>query len=418
MLPCRPHRFTTAGETCHGLGNFATFWPQSDDTVISKDDARLPLQRELFDLSDDVAFLNCAYMSPQLRAVTRAGTEAVKQKARPWGVSGPEWLGGVEPLREAAARLMGADSDGIALIPAASYGIAIAAANVPLRKGQNVVVLHEQFPSNVYAWRELAKARGAGVRTARKGPNDAWTEAVLDSIDEDTGIVAVPPCHWTDGAVVDLVRIGERVRAAGASLVVDASQALGVWPIDVAVIKPDFLISAGYKWLLGPYSLGYLYASPKWCEFGRPLEASWMTRAGAENFAALVDYVDDYRPGARRFDMGEFSQFVLAPMALAGLTQILEWTVERLQSTLRRLTDLVAEEAQALGCAVLESDRRVGHMLGVRFPEGIPEALPQRLEAARVFVSVRGDAIRVSPHVYNSEDDVTRFLRVLREVAV
>jgi selenocysteine lyase/cysteine desulfurase len=383
--------------------------------VNSKDDSILPLQRELFDLPDDVAFLNCSFMSPQLRAVTRAGVEAVKQKATPWGVSGTEWLGGVEPLREAVANLMGADSDGIALIPAASYGIAIASANLPLRKGQNVVVLHEQFPSNVYAWRELAKARGAGVRTARKGPNDAWTEAVLDAIDEDTGIVAVPPCHWTDGAVVDLVRVAERSRAAGASLVVDASQALGVLPIDVAHIEPDFLISAGYKWMLGPYSLGYLYASPKWRELGRPLEASWMTRAGAENFAALVDYVDDYRPGARRFDMGEFSQFVLAPMALAGLTQILEWKVERLQSTIRRLTDLVAEEARALGCAVLAPDRRVGHMLGLRFPDGMPEALPRRLEQARVFVSVRGDAIRVSPHVYNSEGDVARFLAVLRD---
>jgi len=383
--------------------------------VNNRDDSILPPQRELFDLPDDVAFLNCSFMSPQLRAVTRAGVEAVKQKATPWGVGGTEWLGGVEPLREAVGRLLGADGEGIALIPAASYGIAIASANLPLRKGQNVVVLHEQFPSNVYAWRELAKARGAEVRTARKGPNDAWTEAVLDSIDEDTGIVAVPPCHWTDGAVVDLVRVAERSRAAGASLVVDASQALGVLPIDVAAIEPDFLISAGYKWMLGPYSLGYLYASPKWRERGRPLEASWMTRSGAENFTALIDYVDEYRPGARRFDMGEFSQFVLAPMALAGLTQILEWKVERLQSTIRRLTDLVAGEARALGCAVPESDRRVGHMLGLRFPDGMPEALPRRLEEARVFVSVRGDAIRVSPHVYNSEGDVMRFLSVLRD---
>lgn len=380
-----------------------------------KDDGVLPLRRELFDLPGDVAFLNCANMSPQLRSVTRAGIDAVKRKATPWGVSGTEWLAGVEPLREAAARLMGADRDGIALIPAASYGIAIAAANVPLREGQNVVLLHEQFPSNVYAWRELACARDAEVRTVRKGPEDAWTDAVLDAIDENTGIVAVPPCHWTDGAVVDLVRVGERARAAGSTFVVDASQAFGVWPIDVAAIKPDFLISVGYKWQLGPYSLGYLYASPEWRETGRPLEASWMTRAGAENFSALVDYVDDYRDGARRFDMGEFSQFVLAPMALAGLTQLIEWTVERQQLTLRRLTDLVADEARAMGCAVLPSDRRVGHMLGVRLPGGIPEALPQRLEKARVFVSIRADAIRVAPHVYNGEEDVMRFLSVLRD---
>jgi len=424
MLLCGWPGLMPAGEPSHCLGTFATFWPfrrmvtrrtrGSMTPVKMNDDAILPSQRELFDLPDDVAFLNCANMSPQLRAVTRAGVEAVKRKARPWGVSGTEWLGGVEPLRDAAARLMGADRDGIALIPAASYGIAIAAANVPLRQGQNIVVLHEQFPSNVYAWRELATSRGAVVRTARKAANDAWTDAVLDAIDQDTGIVAVPPCHWTDGAVVDLVRVAERARVAGASLVVDASQAFGIWPIDVAAVQPDFLVSVGYKWQLGPYSLGYLYASPKWRESGRPLEASWMTRAGAENFAALVDYVDDYRPGARRFDMGEFSQFVLAPMALAGLTQLLKWTVARLQFTLRRLTELIADEARAMGCTVLPSDRRVGHMLGIRLPDGIPEVLPRRLEEARVLVSVRGDAIRVSPHAYNSEDDVGRFLSALR----
>jgi selenocysteine lyase/cysteine desulfurase len=374
----------------------------------------LPLQRRLFDLPDDVAFLNCAMMSPQLMSVTRAGIEAVKHKARPWGVSGTAWLAGVEPLRAAAARLMGADGDGIALIPAASYGIAVAAANLPLHRGQNVVVLHEQFPSNVYAWRELARAHDAELRTVRKAPTDAWTDAVLDAIDDNTGIVAVPPCHWTDGAVVDLVRVGERARVAGSALVVDASQAFGVWPMDVAAIRPDFLVSVGYKWQLGPYSLGYLYASPKWRETGKPLEASWMTRAGAENFSALVDYVDGYRDGARRFDMGEFSQFVLAPMALAGLGQLAEWTVERLQATLRGLTELIADEARAMGCSVLASDRRVGHMLGVRLPGGIPEALSQRLEEARVFVSLRGDAIRVAPHVYNGEEDVRRFLSVLQ----
>lgn len=376
----------------------------------------LPVQRELFDLPSDVAFLNCANMSPQLRAATAAGIEAVRQKARPWGVSGEGWFKSAEALRTAAANLMGVDADGIALIPAVSYGIAVAAANVPLRKGQNVVVLHEQFPSNVYAWRELASVRAAEMRTARKEPSDAWTDAVVDAIDENTAIVAVPNCHWTDGALVDLVRVSERARAVGAALVVDASQSFGVYPLDMAAVQPDFLVSVGYKWQLGPYSLGYLYASPKWRETGKPLEASWMTRAGAENFAALVDYVEEYRIGARRFDMGEFPQFVLAPMALAGISQLLEWTVERIQATLRRLTDLVMEEALAIGCDALASDCRVGHLIGVRLRGGIPAALPKRLEEARVFVSVRGDAIRVSPHVYNGDEEVARFISVLREL--
>ena len=374
----------------------------------------LPPQRRLFDLPDGVAYLDCAYMSPQLRAVTEAGVAAVRRKAAPWTT---EWFTDAEALRAAAARLMGVEADGVALVPAASYGIAIAAANVPVCRGQNVVVLDEQFPSNVYAWRERARAAGAELRTARKAPSDAWTGPVLAAIDGDTAVVAVPNCHWTDGALLDLVAVGERARAVGAALVVDASQSFGAYPIDVGAIRPDFLVSVGYKWQLGPYGLGYLYASPKWRREGRPLEESWLTRAGSESFSTLVGYVDEYQPGARRFDMGEYPQFVLAPMARAGLAQLLDWRVERVQATIRRLTDRVAEGARALGCSVLAEDRRVGHLVGVRFPRGLPAALPERLAAERVHVSVRGDSIRVAPHVYNGEEDVDRLLAVLRAVA-
>ena len=374
----------------------------------------LPSQHDLFDLPDEVAFLNCANMSPQLRAVTSAGVEAVQKKKAPWKTSAPDWFTAAEAVRAAAARLMSADVDGVALVPAVSYGIAIAAANVPLRKGQNVVLLNEQFPSNVYAWHERARACAAEISTVRKGPSDAWTDAVLDAINAETAVVAVPNCHWTDGALVDLARVGVRARAMGAALVVDASQSLGAYPLDVAAVQPDFLVSVGYKWQLGPYGLGYLYVSPKWREIGRPLEASWLARAGAEDFTALVDYVDEYRPGARRFDMGGYPQFVLAPMALAAISQLLAWGVESVEATLGRMTGLIAEETEAMGCSVLPADKRVGHMIGVRPPRGIPEALPKRLADGQVFVRGRGDAIRIAPHVYNREADLWRFITLLR----
>ena len=377
----------------------------------------LPSQRDSFALPGDIAFLNCANMAPQLRAVTDIGIRAVQRREAPWALDSSEWFGPSEALRSAVGRLIGADADGVALVPSVSYGIAIAAANTPLRAGQNVVILNQQFPSNVYAWRDLARACGAELRTVHKGAADAWTDAVLDAIDDRTAIVAVPNCHWTDGAMVDLVKVGERARAVGAALVVDASQSLGAFPISVSAVQPDFLVSVGYKWQLGPYGLGYLYVAPKWRERSRPLEASWLTRAGAEEFNALVDYVDDYRPGARRFDMGEFPQFILLPMALAAIEQLLEWGPANIQATLTRLTSFIANEAASLGCSVLAVDRRVGHMLGIRFPDGLPAGLPERLAAERVYVSMRGDAIRVAPHLYNSEADAARLIEVLREFA-
>ncbi len=377
----------------------------------------LASQRALFDLPEGVAFLNCANMSPQLGAVTAAGVEAVRRKREPWRTHAPDWFTGAEALRSAAAHLMGTSADGVALVNAVSYGVAIAAANVPMAKGQNVVVLAEQFPSNVYAWRTRAAREGAAVRTVTKEPAAGWTSAVRDAIDADTAVVAVPNCHWTDGALVDLVAVGARARSVGAALVVDASQSFGAYPIDVERVDPDFLVSVGYKWQLGPYGLGSLYVAPRWRDAGVPLEESWLTRAGAEDFAGLVDYTDDLRPGARRFDMGEYPQFVLGPMALAALSQLAAWGVEAVQATLRRLTDRVALASTALGLAVLPADQRVGHMVGVRFPGGVPDALPGRLAEERVFVSVRGDAVRVAPHVYNDEGDVERLLAVFREFA-
>lgn len=373
----------------------------------------LPNQRHLFDLPADVTYLNCAAMSPQLRAVTAAGIGAVRQKQTPWLPD--DWFVGAETLRAGFARLVGADAEGVALVPSASYGIAVAAANLPVARHQNIVVLAEQFPSNIYAWRGLARERGAELRTVRKPAAEDWTAAVLDAIDADTAVVAVPNCHWTDGALLDLVRIGEGARAAGAALAVDASQSLGAWPLDVARVQPDFLVAVGYKWLLGPYSLGYLYAAPRWREHGRPLEASWVARANAEDFTALVDYCDDYRAGARRFDMGEVSQFVLAPMAQAALEQLHDWGIERVQASLAPLTERIADGARALGAQVLDREHRVGHIVGLRFEGGIPAALRSRLAGHNIHVAVRGSAIRVSPHLYNDEADVDRFLTVLHE---
>lgn len=375
----------------------------------------IPDQSALFDLPDEVTFLNCANLSPQLKSVTEAGVQAVRQKGQPWLPAPHEWFEVADEVRSAAGRLMGADADGIAIIPAVSYGVAIAAANLRVERGQNIVLLHEQFPSNFYSWRDVARERGGELRAVRRDSGDDWTAAVVSAIDENTAVVTVPNVHWTDGALVDLAAVSARSHEVGAALVIDASQSLAVYPLDVEALDPDFVVSVGYKWQMGPYSLGYLYASRRWREEGRPLESSWLSRAGAEDWASLVNYRDDLQPGARRFDMGEFPQLVLAPMALAGLRQVLEWGVDSIQATTRHLTDLIADRATELGCTVLPRDKRCGHIVGLRVPGGLPPELPPRMAAERVYVSIRGDIIRLGPYLYNTPDDVERFFEIFRE---
>lgn len=374
----------------------------------------LPSQRHLFAIPDNLAFLNCANYAPQLKAATEAGVAAVRRKESPWSFTSNDWFDLPEEWRRLAARFMGTDVDGVALVPSASYGIAIAAANIPLQRGQTIVLIHQEFPSNVYAWLELAQRTGGRVVTVQRETGESWTDALLRNIDERTAIVAGPQCHWTDGSRVELERVSRRAREVGAALVLEVSQSLGASVLDIGAIQPDFLVSVGYKWMLGPYGLSYLYVAPKWRE-GRPIEYSWLTRAGAEDFTRLVDYTEGYRPGARRFDMGEFSQFVNVPMAIAALQQLLAWTPATIERTIGVFTDRIADEAHKLGFEVQPREQRSRHMIGIRRATGIPATLSSALVDAKVYVSFRGDSIRIAPHVYSRHEDLDRLFAVLRQ---
>ena len=376
----------------------------------------IPCQRHLFDIPSDVAYLNCAYISPLMHAVREVGEASTRRKCRPWEIGPDDFFSDAEEGRRLFAELVGASAEDIALVPAASYGVSTAARNVPLAPGRQVLLLEEQFPSNVYPWRERARECGAEVRTLPRPEDEDWTRCILEALDERVAVAALPHVHWTDGALIDLERVGARCREVGAMLVVDGTQSVGALPFDVAAVRPDFLVVATYKWLLGPYAAGYLYVAPERHE-GVPIEHNWADRARSEDFTGLVDYRDAYQPGARRYDVGERGNFHLLPMANAALRQVHEWGVENIQTTIRERTRRIAEGVHALGIRTLPEDRRGGHYLGLRFPGGVPEGLAQRLAAERVYVSGRGHgALRVTPHLWVNDEDEARFLEVLEAV--
>ncbi|UCH73471.1 MAG: aminotransferase class V-fold PLP-dependent enzyme [Rhodospirillales bacterium] len=372
----------------------------------------IPCQRAMFDMPDDVAWLNCAYMSPLMKAALAAGEAGMRGKARPWTIAPADFFPGPEEARRLFARIVNAAADEIAIVPSASYGLAVAARNLTAPMGARILLLAEQFPSNVYAWQELARRTGAAIDTVARPADDDWTTAILDRIDDDVALAALPHCHWTDGALVDLERVASALRQVGAALALDITQSGGALPIDVRRIRPDFLVCASYKWLLGPYSLGFLYVDPKYHR-GRPLEYNWIARAGSEDFAGLVNYRDDYQPGARRFDVGELSNFTLVPQANAAMRQILDWGVEAIYATLSERNEAIAARAATLGIGSVAQQLRAGHYLGLKFADGVPRGLGQRLAAENIHVSVRGTAMRVTPHLYNTDTDIDRFFAVL-----
>jgi selenocysteine lyase/cysteine desulfurase len=372
----------------------------------------LPCQRDLFDMPRDVHYFNCAYIGPLPRSVSAAVTAGAAIKAAPWTYRPADFFMHIESYRTRAARLIGSDADSIALVPSASYGLAIAARNLPLASGQNIVVLGDQFPSNYYVWTAKAEPAGAQIRIARRDADDDWSAAVLANIDADTAIVAVPHCHWADGRRVDLVAVGAACRAVGAALVLDLTQSLGAMRFDLAAVQPDFAVAAGYKWQLSPYGTGLLYVAPRWQD-GEPIEWNWLNRAGSQDFARLIDYTDDYQPGARRYDFGECANPPLLMGACAALDLIDSWGVDNIAETLAARTETMAAQAAALGLSAAPLAKRAPHFLALGFDTAVPPALLDRMAARNVYGSVRGTSLRVTPHLYIDAADVAALMAAL-----
>lgn len=376
----------------------------------------LECKRSAFDVPAEIAYFNTASLAPQLHAVREAGVAALARRARPWAIPAEDWFSDIERARTLFARVVGGDAEGVAIVPATSYGFAVAARNLPLGRGSRVLVLADEYPSGIYTWRATVERSRAEILTVTREPGQGWTEAVLDALDERIAIVSVPNVHWTDGSLVDLAAIAARVRELGARLVVDGSQSVGAMPIDLAEVRPDFLVTVGYKWLLGPMSFGFLYVAEEH-RGGEPLEQNWISRAGSDDFGALVDYRDEYQPGARRFDVGQRTKFELAPMAIAALEQILDWDVARISASLAQVTGEIAGRSAALGFEPPTDAERAPHMLGIRLTRDAQPRVIAMLAEKRCYAAPRGDSLRISPHLHVTPEDVERLLEVLAAAA-
>ncbi len=362
-------------------------------------------------------------MSPLSSRVEEAGLTGMRRKRIPSDIVPRDFFQGLEAIRRLFGRLIRApDPTRVAVIPSASYGLATAARNTTVARGQNVVIVAQQFPSNVYAWRRRAVAAGAELRTVEApdvgpGRGEEWNCRLLEAIDNNTAAVALGQVHWTDGTLFDLELVGSRAREVGAALIVDGTQSVGALPFDVDRLKPDALVCAGYKWLLGPYGIGLAYFGSRY-DGGEPLEETWLARRGSEDFRGLVDYRDSYRSGAARYDAGEASNFILVPMLVAALEQLLEWRVSRIQRYCRTLTDALTGPMRSLGFGIEAEGWRAGHMIGLRMPKGAdPQVVQAGLASRGVQVSVRGDVLRVSPHVYNDQSDIGALVGAVEEIS-
>jgi selenocysteine lyase/cysteine desulfurase len=389
------------------------------ESSIGADVAAPPLacQADRFYLPRGERYLNCAYGAPLLRTVERAARDALHRWRRPHALGADAYFDDAERVRTLFAKLIGAaDSGRVAIVPGVSYGIAIAARNVAVRTGANVVIADGQFPSNVYAWRRLCAQGAAELRIVKRPPGGGWAERLLDAIDRRTAVVALGTVDWVDGTLFDLEAIGARARDVGAAYVLDGIQSVGALPFDLQRVRPDLLVCSSYKWLLGPMGVGLCYLGERFAD-GEPLEETWLGRYGSEDFSALTDYTEMYQPGARRFDAGGRAHFVLLPMLAAALRQLLDWTPAGVQEYCARLAAPALAELAALGIETAADDPHAMHLFAVRLPKTSTACIRTLLARHRVHVSVRSEKLRISPNVYNTPADFGALIAALREGA-
>ena len=363
----------------------------------------IPSQRHRFAIPREVAYLNCAYMSPLMTEVVEAGTPGRRAQGAALGDPPGRLLLGPEALRPLFARLIGADADGVALVPAASYGLATAAANLPLAPGRRVLVVEDQFPSNVYCWRARAPRRPAPtVATVGPGPDGDLTAALLAAIDERTAVVACAHCRWTDGALLDLAAVGAAARAVGAALVLDLTQSAGALPFDAARCGPTSSSPPATSGCSAPTPPAFSGSPPSTAAAVRSRRAGWAAAAPRTSPASsTTSPATAPAAGASTWARHRTSRFCRWSRRRSAASST--GACREIQATLAARTAEIAARAERLGLVAGDPRRRAGHFLGLGFPGPVPSDLPDRLAAAGVFVSLRGASLRVTPHLWNDD---------------
>lgn len=379
-------------------------------------------QKNLFSLDKNSTYLNAAYMSPIADRVVSVGNAAILGKQNPGIITPEDFFSNTNLLRQEFASLINSNEPNrVVVVPSVSYGMANVARNVSLNGHRTIVLAGEQFPSHVYPWHGLSRDTGAKLKTIAP-PSESehrgkrWNEHILNAIDKDTAVVAISNVHWADGTKFDLIAIGERARDVGALLIIDGTQSVGALPFDVEEVKPDALICAGYKWLFGPYGIGVAYYGPAF-DTGTPVEENWINRKNSEDFAGLVSYENEYQPGALRYEVGEHSNFILLPMLLEAIRMVNEWGPENIQQYCKSLVSSGLDELEQAGFSIEDELYRASHLFGLRLPDGTSlEKVKKAISDANISVSVRGNAVRVAPHIYNDSADFGKLVNCLKSV--
>ncbi len=306
--------------------------------------------KALFSLPDDVIYLNNASFSPAFKSVEEAGITTIKRKNRPDLYKASDLFEPVNELKSLFAKIIDVeDVNRVVTAPSVSYGLANVANNIKLKKDDEIIIIEEQFPSNVYIWQDLAKRYDAKLITIEKPQNSQnWNTAILNAITSKTAVIAIGQIHWANGHIFDLKAIRTKTRLHDALLIIDGSQSIGALPFSIKEIKPDALVCAGYKWLFGPYGSAYAYYS-SYFDNGTAIEQNWNARLNSEDFKGLTNYQPQHRPLAQCYMAGQNGSLIYVQMQIAALKEVLNINPEQLQEYCNDISREAIEKLNSIG---------------------------------------------------------------------
>jgi len=372
-------------------------------------------RQEWFEI-EDATYLNLAGQSPMPKVAHRAVQTAIEWKKFPHRIADSAYFEVPNRIRASIAKLIGAKAEEIALTTGASTGMSALAYGLTWKPGDEVLTAKGEFPLQYATWKPMEAREGIVMKVVAPRERFITADDFLAAMTPRTRMVSISLVRFENGVLLDAARIAAACHAQGALLLLDVSQCCGAMPLNIYELGADFLVCAGYKWLLSPYGTGFFWSKNEHTEKMRPGPFYWAAQEGAENFSSLSWENPKLVPGARRWDMAETSNYFNFAAMDASLQFVLQFGPETVETHNRKLIDLLFERLPKDRCvpaSPLDAAHRGPYgCLTARSPEKTAE-LYQKLVKEKIITSLREGNIRVSPHLYNTERDIDRLIAAI-----
>jgi len=367
---------------------------------------------------EGVTYLNAALQGPLPLAAARQAQLALEWKTHPYRLPDSIYFDLPDRIREKVARVIGAETEEIAVTTGASAGLAAVAASIDWKPGDEVLVGQGEFPAHFSTWVRYEQAGKLRVRVVEPRGRFLTADDYIELIGPQTRLISASFVRFDNGARLDTPRLARACESVGAALVLDITQAAGTMPINIRDLGASMAVSSGYKWLLGPYGVGFFWIAREWVD-RLPLGAVYfMALEGARNLHALPRANVRPVPGARRWDSAETANFTNLAAFDASLDLVLRIGTDAIQRLIDSLTEEILEQLPRTRCVLAspaERERRGPYVcISAREQDQTP-ALYEKLRAAGISVSLRETALRIAPHIYNTSEEISHLLKVLAD---